>query len=283
MNNSHHPIIGLTLNYRDADRTIQCVNSLLAEGATHVLVWDNSADSGSSAASLSQKLGNNPKISLEISTINLGFAAGVNQSVQWINTRFSEPWILILNNDARLLPRAIKYLENALIEQIDAVVAYPDIDNAGRVNGTNYYQRHTGLLTTSPLPGSFAYASGCCQLIATERINLPIFDDAFFMYGEDTALGATLGTERMVHVHKTLVFHEGSISSGQGSIFYETHMAAAHWILARKLARSQVDLALLLSLRLFTLSARAGLRALRFRSLSPVLALFLGWRIAHKQ
>ena len=38
------PIIGLTLNFRDANRTRRCVESLLSNGAEHVVVWDNSDD-----------------------------------------------------------------------------------------------------------------------------------------------------------------------------------------------------------------------------------------------
>lgn len=37
-------IIGLTLNYRDSERTTRCVESLLENGVASVLVWDNSDD-----------------------------------------------------------------------------------------------------------------------------------------------------------------------------------------------------------------------------------------------
>ena len=277
---SHPPIIGLTLNYRDVSRTITCVRSLLDEGAAHVLIWDNSEDGGASADALSESLNQDSRVGIERSPANLGFAAGVNRGMEWIARRFGTSWVLLINNDARLLPGAIEALAGTLTRKNQAVIAYPNIDHSGDVIGTVYYQRHTGLLTQRPLPGSFPYASGCCLLIAPERINQPLFDEDLFMYGEDWVSGWKLGAQGMAHVPKTLVFHEGSTSSGLGSEFYETHMVAAHWTLARKLARTPRDRALMMTARLFTLTARAFLRAFRYRSIVPLRALREGWRIA---
>lgn len=277
---SHPPIIGLTLNYRDATRTLTCVRSLLDEDVTHVLIWDNSADSGASANALSENLNQDSRVGIERSPANLGFAAGVNRGMEWIARRFGTSWVLLINNDARLLPGAIELLARALIQQPEAVIAYPDINHAGHIIGTVYYQQHTGLLTHKPLPGSFTYASGCCLLIAPERTEPALFDEDFFMYGEDWVLGWKLGEQGMVHVSQTLVFHEGSTSSGLGSKFYETHLVAAHWMLVRKLARTPRDRALLMTARLFILTARALLRAFRYRSIVPLRALREGWHIA---
>ncbi len=277
---SHPPIIGLTLNYRDAARTLTCVRSLLDEGATHVLIWDNSADGGASADTLSENLNQDSRIGIERSLSNLGFAAGVNRGMEWIARRFDISWVLLINNDACLLPGAIEALAETLTRHERAVIAYPDIDQGGRISSTVYYQRHTGLLTPKPLPGSLPHASGCCLLIAPERTEPALFDEDFFMYGEDAELGARLGMRGMAHVSQTLVFHEGSAGSGLGSKFYETHMVAAHWMLARKLARTPLDRTLLMTARLFILTARALLRAFRYRSIAPLRALREGWRIA---
>ena len=49
----HDPeVIGLILNYRDATRTVRCIASLLDDGISHILVWDNSGDDGASANTL---------------------------------------------------------------------------------------------------------------------------------------------------------------------------------------------------------------------------------------
>lgn len=266
-------VIGLVLNYRDASRTLRCVTSILEQGAAQVMIWDNSEDSGVSARELIQMLANESRVWVHISESNVGFAAGVNQGMERIRERFADAWVLLLNNDAYLLPGAITPLKDALTEKPNAAISYPDIDHGGRILGTVYYHRLTGLLTRWPLPGSFPYASGCCQLIAPQRSKANLFDEDFFMYGEDWEQGHSLGKERMAHVAQPIVYHEGSRSSGLGSDFYESHIVAAHWLLAHKTARSHPDLLLLMGLRFITLSARAVLRALRYRSLVPVKAL----------
>ena len=48
------PIVGLTLNYRDPIRTVDCVVSILNDDIKHVLIWDNSEDGGLSSNQVAQ-------------------------------------------------------------------------------------------------------------------------------------------------------------------------------------------------------------------------------------
>ncbi len=267
-------VIGLTLNYRDAGRTLTCVQSLLEDGVTYVLVWDNSADDGVSAADLRAKLGGDPRVTIEVSSHNLGFAAGVNRGLAWIRAHFPGAWVLLINNDAVLLKGATAALSAALRGKPEAVIAYPSINHGGEVIGTAYYQRYFALRSKTPLPGCIPYPSGCCQLLAPERLRGLWFDEDFFMYGEDVELGYRLGEQGMVHVPEILVVHEGSASSINGSIFYETHMVEGHWLLARKLARCRFDFWMLVLARLVTMPSRAIVRAIRNKSLLPLHILF---------
>jgi len=275
------PIVGLTLNYRDAVRTLRCVQSLLMENVEHVIIWDNSEDGGKSVDSLKSNLKQESRVEIVSSTTNLGFAAAVNRGISLIKERYARALVLLINNDARLLPGAAATLAVALDCQPQAAIAYPDIDHAGTILGTIYYQRYTGLLTHRRLPGSFAYASGCCLLIDMDRVEPPLFDEDFFMYGEDWLLGWKLREqEKMLHVPETLVFHEGSASSGLGSEFYETRMVAAHWLSVGKLAENRWDYLLLMVGRLLMLSIRGGVRVIRYRSIIPLRALLQGWHMA---
>ncbi|MBC7216477.1 MAG: hypothetical protein H5U28_14970 [Burkholderiaceae bacterium] len=279
----HHPIIGLTLHYRHAALTDRCVRSLLADGADAVLVWDNTSDGGESAKGITVCQEQPERIALEISPANIGFAAGVNRGIAAILARWPQAWVFLLNNDAEVLSGAVSTLSEALAAHSSAVVAFPLIDQGDRFSGATYYQRHFGLLSSRPLPASVMHPSGCALLIAPERIELPLFDEDFFMYGEDVMLGARLGPQRMVHVPEVLVRHAGNAGSGQGSAFYEERMVAAHWLLARKLAKSRLELGLYLLGRALALPARALLRALRQRSLVPLTALRRGWRLASRR
>ncbi len=275
-------IVGLTLNFRDATRTLQSVRSLLADGASRVLVWDNSEDGGRSATALRAVLAGEPRVDIELSDANLGFAAGVNRGIARILDREPAAWILLINNDARLVSGSLARLRNALLHDPVAGIAYPAIMQSGRISGTVYYQRWLGLLSARPLPGSDAHASGCCMLIDPVRTGRPVFDEDFFMYGEDAELGCRLrrrpGT--LLHVPQARVEHEGSASGRIGSLFYEERMVAAHLILAHKLARSTAGRLGLLLGRVIMLPARAIVRTIRQRSTIPLRALVRGWRLA---
>ncbi len=276
------PIIGLTLNFRDANRTRRCVESLLSNGAEHVVVWDNSDDEGASANSLAELLQGYEKVTLLVSPANLGFAAAVNRGIAWIVDRFGDVRVALINNDAEFLPGSLAFLSGALINRPEAILAFSDIDNGGRVTGPTYYQRWFGILSSKRMPGSAPHASGCAMLIAVDRIKQPFFDELFFMYGEDAELGWRMAGsgKAFVHVQRVLVRHDGSASSGMGSEFYETRMVAAHFLLARKLATGRLDYGLLIFARFLTLTARACLRAWRYRSGLPLRALLNGWRIS---
>jgi GT2 family glycosyltransferase len=274
--------VGLLLNYRDAARSISCVGSLLAQGADAVLVVDNSADQQASAALISAHFANEPRVVVDISPRNLGFAAGVNRGLQRCAERHPDCRVLLINNDALLLTGGLARLSAALDHSPSSILSFADIDQHGRVTGPAYYQRLTGLLTLKPTPGSFMHASGCCLLIDAARHAGPLFDEDFFMYGEDCELGWRLShrPQSTVYVEETLVFHEGTASSGLGSVFYEERMVAAHWILAKKLATNAVEKWLLYAGRSVMLSTRALLRAFRFRSFVPIRALWAGWKLA---
>lgn len=274
-------VVGLTLNYRDARRTVRCVRSLLADGAAHVLVWDNSDDAGASAAQTAALLPD-ARVSVIVAVANLGFAAGVNRALAWLGAHHPGARVMLLNNDAELSSGALAALGAALDATPEAVLAYPRIRQAHGSTGTVYYQPQLALLTRRRWPLSVPHASGCALLLDPSRLPTPLFDEAFFMYGEDAELGMRLaaGGRVMAHVADELVRHDGSASSGAGSTFYEARMVAAHCILARRVARSRLAYGWLMGMRALVLPARAALRASRQRSLRPLRALREGWRLA---
>lgn len=274
------PVIGLTLNYRDSVRTSRCVQSLLQEGAVAVLIWDNSGDGGASSAELRHCWACDERVIILGGACNLGFSAGVNEGLAAILLRWPGAWVMLLNNDAVLLAGAIAELHAALLAQQHAVLAYPVISHGGCEMGKVYYQPQWGLIRPGRMPGGVAYPSGCALLVATERAPIPWLDEDFFMYGEDILLGWRLGENRMAHVPKVLVDHEGSASSGMGSPFYESRMVAAHWLLARKMGGGRLDLAAKVLGRMLSLGLRALIRSLRYRSLMPWWALWAGWRLS---
>lgn len=274
-------VIGVLLNFRDARRSEACIQSLLADGVARVFVWDNSQDGGASAGELEHLLMGDERVTLHVSPANVGFSLGVNLAVERCLRLYPDAWILVINNDAVLYRGALSVLCSALQSRPSAVLAAPKIQQHDGISGEVYYQRLSGLLFQRPRPGCSSHPSGCCLLFAPQRMKLPLFDEEFFMYGEDCALGLRFSAGgEIVHLPDVLVRHEGTASSGLGSRFYEERMVAAHFILAAKLGANPMSQALYIGMRILVLGARAARRSLRFRSWVPIKALWWGGRLA---
>ena len=143
----NRPTVGLLLNYLDARRSIRCIQSLLDEGVSKVVVWDNSADGGMSAASIRAAFDGNERLDVCVSAVNLGFSAGVNRALEHCAEFYPDAWVLLINNDARLLPSGLSKLVNALAVNPSAKLAFPNINHGGVVHGRAYCHRLTGLLS----------------------------------------------------------------------------------------------------------------------------------------
>jgi GT2 family glycosyltransferase len=275
-------IVGLLLNYCDALRSVACIRSLFDEGIEHVVVWDNSADDGVSAQAIHLAYGEDPRLRIHVSDENLGFAAGVNRGLELCDKQLNATEVLLINNDAVLLPGALQGFMETARDHPGAGVISMDVEHAGQRQGPMYYQRWCGLQFKHPAWGAFAYASGSCLWIVVKNSPAPLLDEDFFMYGEDCELGWRLRhrPDAWVHVSRCLVAHEGSAASGLGSPFYEARMVAAHILLARKLAVNSLQRLVFFSLRVPVLLARALVRSLRYGSLEPWRALGAGMRLA---
>ena len=274
-------IAAVILEYRCPARTLSCVGSLLASGVSRVLVLDNSDDDGASLGTLSAALDGDTRILIQSSGSNLGFAAGVNRALGILRTEGWAGRVLLVNNDAEVLPDAVDALDRTLDAHPLAAMAYPTIEHAGRALTLTYYHPWTGRLSHAYSATGIPYVSGCCVLLASDQVREGLFDETFFMYGEDVELSARLSREgrTVVHAANAHVVHEGSAGSGVTTLFYETHMVAAHVILAHRLAESRARRAIYLIGRAIFLSLRAGGRAVRHRSVTPLRGLVDGWQL----
>ncbi|WP_101048459.1 glycosyltransferase family 2 protein [Macromonas nakdongensis] len=267
-------VVGLTLNYRDALRTEKCVESLLDDGVDHVLIFDNSEDQGVSAGEVKEIFSLNEKVSVVISERNLGFSAGVNRGREWIQQNHPGSWILLINNDAVVVKGAIAKMLRPLEEDRSIIVSCPSIDHNGAVLGEVYYQKYFGLYLRKKWLGSFGYPSGCCQLLATERLSSKWFDEDFFMYGEDVEFGLRLGIGKIAFVDSARVLHEVGASSVPGSDFYEKKIIGSHLLLHKKMFESGFIAEMVYFLKLTALLLRSVTRAIRHSSLSFISAYF---------
>lgn len=277
------PTIGLILHFRHHAHTAACLASLQADGIDRGVLVDNSEDDGASLSLLRPALAMLAAQGMDIALCepgrNLGFSAGVNRGLAEIRKRFGEVCVLLINNDARLRPGGHSALRGA-IEQGNELAVAPQQSSAGETIASAFYHRATGLLLRRSMPGAYEYLSGCCMLLAPRLATPPLFDEAFFFYGDDTELGWRLKQRGIpqAKVPTALVEHETSTGSRNGSMFYEYHMVRAHWLLAGKLAGNRAQHGLYLAGRTLFLPMRVLLRAVRQRTMVPVRALFAASR-----
>jgi len=266
----------ITIHFRRPELTASCIDSLLADGWAPVLVWDNSADEGRSLQALAARYAAEPRVQLVGNPTNLGFGRGMNAALAELVRRGHAGPVLLVNNDAEVLAGMRTALLAGLPRDraVPALVA-PRILQGGQVQGWLYYQRWLALVTRRPLPGSIAYLSGCCLLVRRADNAAPLFDEDFFMYGEDVELSWRWRRQggALVLLEESWLHHAGSASSGQASAAYERFLVGSHWVLARKLAEGPLQAVLMRLLRIPSLTLRAALRSLRYRSWIPLRSL----------
>lgn len=266
----------ITIHFRKPELTAGCIDSLLADGWAPVLVWDNSANDGRSLQALVARYAGEPRVLLVGNPANLGFGKGMNAALAELGCRGHTGPVLLVNNDAQVLPGMRAALLAALPRgsALPALVA-PHILQDGKAQGWLYYHRWLALVTRRPLPGSVAYLSGCCLLVQRPDNAAPLFDEDFFMYGEDVELSWRWRRQggALVLLKEVWLHHAGSASTGQASAAYERFLVRSHWTLARKLADGPLQVTVLRLFRLPSLALRAVLRSLRYGSWAPLRSL----------
>ncbi|WP_287599419.1 glycosyltransferase [Thermomonas sp.] len=265
----------ITIHFRDAALTARCVDSLLADGWEPVLVWDNSADEGRSLRDLRARYRDGGPVRFVQAPGNLGFGKGMNAAMADLADGGHAGPMLLINNDAVALPGLREaLLAEASRVQPPALVA-PRVMQDGKEQGWRHYQPWFGLVTRRPMPGSFPFLSGCALLVLRTDCAAPLFDEDFFMYGEDVELSWRMRRQggSLALLDRAWVVHAGAASSGQASQRYERFMARSHSLLSRKLAGSAWAGRAMSATKLPFLLLRALLRSVRYGSLAPLRAL----------
>jgi hypothetical protein len=278
-------VCAVVLDYQGAEKTGKCLLSLIGQGIRTAYVLDNSEADGASAelrAAVGRVRSTQPDFSIEILSTgkNLGFGGGVNFVLR--HDRRSESahdYYLLLNNDAVAGPGLVAALRAALQKDSAIALVAPRIlsDDAGREFGI-WYHRYFGLLLSRPGRGRFHYFTGCCLLFAKELVaDSGIFNEAFFMYGEDAELGWRLQRQGRKTVCATDAFvrHNLGPSVDRTGFFYEYHMARGHLLLSVKTCLHPMAIPLLVLTKYLVLTLRAIVRSARNRTLIPFAALFL--------
>ena len=197
-------VCAIVLDYFGAEKTKQSVLSLVGQALETVYILDNSG-SDSALATLRRtfaevtEANTGFKIKFLASGKNLGFGRGVN-FVLAHDRRSESPhdYYLLLNNDAVAGPGLVAPMLAEFQKDPAVALVAPRVISSdhGREYGI-WYHRYLGLVLSKPGIFRFHYFTGCCLLFSKNLVtDNSIFDEAFFMYGEDTELGWRLMRER---------------------------------------------------------------------------------------
>ena len=273
-------VCAIVINYFGCEKTERCLKSLRGQQLAKLVLIDNSADTQEQAKLRQLVADVGPSLGFPVeprnNTQNLGFGRAVNAGIQQdIRSTGGHLHYLLLNNDAEATPGLVSGLMQAIAADPTRLLVSPRIQWGPESVCYHYYQPYLGHVTTSPFPGSFRYLSGCCLLVDSRAlVDERLFDEDFFMYGEDAELSYRLSQRgwRIYCADHLLAKHEGSGSSGSGTALYEYYTARSHLQMARK-QPGLVPKLLAYAGRSAYLPARAALRAARQSRATPITRL----------
>jgi N-acetylglucosaminyl-diphospho-decaprenol L-rhamnosyltransferase len=280
-------VCAIVLDYYGAEKTKKCLVSLMGQGLKTVYVLDNSQKSEAGEIlrqAVNAVLIQGPDFEIEVISagLNLGFGKGVNYVIAHDKqTPSPHDFYLLLNNDAVAGPGLVTNMLPEFKRDISVALVSPRVvcNGSGPEFGI-WYHRYFGLLLSRPGLGRFHYFTGCCLFFPRNLATASgIFDESFFMYGEDAELGwrlIRLG-KKMVCAQNAFVQHEYGPSVDRSSFFYEYHMARSHFLLSRKTWMHPVEVPLLVLIKLIGLGARATLRCWRYKTFTPIFSLLIAW------
>lgn len=271
------------LNYRRADLTLACVQSLVGQ-VPYILIVDNSADANH-WQELIEVLARISQSDRAVTTIehisadgNLGFAQGVQLGLNHLVKLRQWKAFLIINNDAVAGPDMLKQLLTTFDKYGGHALVAPESCSEGSPT-VRWYHRTLALVLRKRVPGSFKYLNGACFLAPVAVTQPFLFDPDFFMYGEDVELSWRLTRSGIPLLTSPCSYsHIGSASSKVGSEFYEIQTVRGHCLLGRKLSRNRADFILLFIGRCISLPIRAFFRCLRTSSILPLIAMMRALR-----
>lgn len=264
------------LNYRGADDTIACLDSLASlTTPVRTIVVDN----GSGEGSVERIRAGHGDVALIVNDENIGFAAGNNVAIERLLADGAE-FVWVLNNDTTVEPGTLAAMLDiaASDDRLGAVgsVIY-DMARPERVLtwGGGSVSRWTGRTRDAREPGDrIDYVTGASMLLRSAALrDVGLFDPRFFFTWEDVDLGIRLRDAgwRIAVAEESRVRHRWGGTVGSVAPVRLEHHAAGLVVFMRKHSR----LPWLTALPLLVYYA---LVAVRQRDGTTWSAAWRGWR-----
>lgn len=181
---------------------------------------------------------------------NLGFSGGNNQGIKQALARNADA-VLLLNDDTKVDPHAIRHLANALFSKSNIGMAVPKIYfypgfeyhkgryrkpqlgkvlwyAGGKIDWNNCIGIHRGVDEVDhgqyDAMEDVRFATGCCLLIKREVFEkIGFLDERYFLYLEDLDFNvrAKKAGYQIIYEPKAVVWHKNAQSSGSGSALHD--------------------------------------------------------------
>jgi GT2 family glycosyltransferase len=213
--------------FNEVDITIECLLSVaahLGDIAYEVVLGDDA-----STDKLALRFADVPGLRVLRHDRNVGFIANCNAAFALCRGRY----VLLLNNDAQLMPGAAACLVAALdadatLAAVGPKIIYPDgrLQEAGCFLTPSGESGMVGLFADPEEPGyrrdrDVAYCSGAALMLRRSCVGDVLFDPAFApAYCEDADLCLRLraGGHRVRYIHDAVVMHRLSVSTNRQSM-----------------------------------------------------------------
>lgn len=231
INSSNPPVPSsikiVTVNWDLKDDTLECLESLIAAGASpeQVILVDNGSQDGSVDA-IRARFGSH--IQVIANPVNYGYVTAINQAIQQA-MQAGANWVVLVNNDTVVAPEFFaafaSYLdrpdEYAILAP--AIYYYDDPERiwylghqliAGTLLGWSRY--HGKIVDRFPPVLPVDFVSGCAMLVRREVFeSVGLFDPELVMYGEevDFVWRARLAGYRCAAIPAAKMWHKVSLSA----------------------------------------------------------------------
>jgi N-acetylglucosaminyl-diphospho-decaprenol L-rhamnosyltransferase len=107
----------VVVNHDTVDHLARCLDAVIADGATTIVVVDHASTDGSTAMVRTRF----PGVDLLAHDDNPGYGAGVNRGMAAVTA----PWVLVLNSDTEVVPGCLAALARHVASEPDAAVLGP--------------------------------------------------------------------------------------------------------------------------------------------------------------
>lgn len=242
-------VSAVIVHYRTPAETLCAAEAVAATApAAEIVVVDNASGDGVASA-LAARV---PAVRVLVEEINRGYGAACNRGAR----ETARPYLLLLNSDAVVQPGAVAALEAALDANRRAAVVGPRLSNADGslqssirrfptpwrifcesaglafvAGGRRPFEGHTATRQDHGRAREVEALMGAALLVRREAFDdAGGFDEAFFLYAEETDLMARWAARRwkLLYEPAAQVRHEGGRSGGD-ALFGQLHASLVRY------------------------------------------------------